>query len=355
MDMLSLLLTIVVPPAIVLFTVCMALSPANSNSRVLSVFKLDTEHGLLKQGLLWMAIGGPVSLGLAFGAWIWAGYNVELSSSGYRKFLEISILPLGLMSISLPLAGLVSSFHSTQQAAKQILLNKVKNNIDAFYSHRKGMIEYFSAMDDMVYFGEFTFSYRIHPVLHKRFFRGSPETGWPSLIEGSFEAIEQHIRSAAAKLIPVLSGTNHLALEFYLLASNEIYIAANGLHIKKITLDMVSTGVYVKNSGSESGYLTMGVTTKETLVAIRFIYEFYNNLCDFAGRERMELSDDLLEVLTKTEYWLEKGSFIEDLHLNDIGALIEAGGATINERHPIIIAREERAAAIKKIVGRNLY
>ncbi|MGA3683489.1 hypothetical protein [Pseudomonas graminis] len=354
MDMLSLLLTIIVPPAIVLFAVCMALSPADSTNRIFSVFKLDTEHGLLKQGLLWMAIGGPVGLGLAFGAWIWADYNVELSSLGYRKFLEISILPLGIMSISLPLAGLVSSFHSTQQAAKQISLNKVKNNIDAFYSHRKAMIEYFSAMDDMVYFGEYSFSYKIHPVIHKRFFRGSPETGWPSLIEGSFEAIEQHIRSATAKLIPVLSGTNNLALDFYLLASNEIYIAAKGLNIKQITLDMVSTGVYVKYPDSESGYLTMGVTTKETLVSIRFIYEFYNNLCDFAGRERMELSDDLLKVLTKTEYWLEKGTFIEGLHLNEIAALIETGAATTNERHPTIIERE-RLAALNNIVGRNLF
>lgn len=354
MGPLSLLLTIAVPPTIILFAVYIALRSQNSNGRISSVFKLDTEHGLLRQGLLWMAIGIPISLGLAFGAWIWARYNIELSSSGYRNFLEISILPLGIMSISLPLAGLVSSFHSTQQAAKQISLNKVKNNIDAFYSHRKGMIEYFAVMDDMVYFGEYTFPYSAHPVIHKRFFSGSPETGWPTLIEESFETVERHIRRAAEKLSVVLSGASELSLDLYLQAGNEIYHAAEALNIKKIIVDMVATGVYVKDTHSESGFLTMGVSTEETLVSLRFVREFYNNLCDFAGRQRMEMAPELLKVFEMTEHWLKKGRFIEELHSNEISALILAGAATINERHPTVILNEERAAALKSILGKHL-
>lgn len=344
MGPLSLLLTIAVPPAIVLLIASLMCNPAESSNRLLAVFKFDTEHGLIRQGLLWLAIGIPFSLGLAFGAWVWAEYDVDLSYSGYRKFLEISILPLGLMSISLPLAGLVSSFHSTQQAAKQISLNKVKNNIDAFYSHRKAMVEYFSVMDDMVYFGEYVFSYSAHPVLHKRFFRGSPESGWPTLVEQSFEDVERHIRRAAEKLIVVLSGPSNISLDFYLQASNEIYQAALALHIKAITLDMVATGVYVKDADADGGYLTMGVTTEQTLVSIRFVREYYNNLCDFAGRDRMQLSSELIKVFTHTEYWLMKGRFIEDLHQNNIAALVESGNATVNEQHPSITAQEAMAA-----------
>lgn len=72
----------------------------NIRSKFLSVFELRSEHGLVTQGLLWLAIGLPLNLGLALGIWVWSDYSINLSAEGYKKFVEISILPLAIMSIS---------------------------------------------------------------------------------------------------------------------------------------------------------------------------------------------------------------------------------------------------------------
>lgn len=335
LDIVYMLLTVIVPVALTTLGVVLCIGyGAGVKSKILSVFDLNSEHGLIKQGLLWLAIGVPLSLGFAFGIWSWVGYSLNLSADGYRKFIEISILPLAIMSVSLPLAGLVSRFHSTQQAAKQISITMIKNNLDAFAAHRKGMLEYFSDFEDMTYFDEYKFKYKTHPVLHKRFFSGSPEKGWPSRNESSFDALEKRLEQAAVFLIPVLNGTSLRRLDDYLHASLNIYGAADALHIKEITHDMARSGVYVKWENSEGGVLTIGLKTLEALAALRFVREYYNNFCDFSGRPRMEISTELEAVFLKTEYWLKKGDYIESIHLQDIVGLVEAGRAEYGEKHP---------------------
>lgn len=171
LDLLLLIATIIIPALTIFWLIASKLGEGqNCKMRALSVFELNTEHGLIRQGLLWLAVSIPLSLGMAFGIWGWSGYTVSLTPGGYKKFVEISLLPLAIMSISLPLAGLVSRFHSTQQAARQIILSKTKNSLDAYYAHRKAMFEYFKEIDETNYFGMHSFSYKVHPVLHKRFF-----------------------------------------------------------------------------------------------------------------------------------------------------------------------------------------
>lgn len=335
LNVVYMLLTVIVPVVLVTLSVVLCIGCGEDiRSKIISVFDLNSEYGLIKQGLLWLAIGIPLSLGFAFGVWAWSGYSLNLSADGYRKFIEISILPLAIMSISLPLAGLVSRFHSTQQAAKQISITLIKNNLDAFSAHRKGMLEYFSNFEDMTYFDEFEFKYKIHPVLHKRFFSGSPEKGWPSRNEKSFEVVETKIEQAAVFLLAVLNGDSVRRLDDYLHASLNIYFGADALHIKEINHDMARSGVYVKWGSGEGGVSTIGLKTLETLAALRFVREFYNNFCDFSGRPRMKLSNELEAVFSKTEYWLKKGDYIETIHLQDLAALVEAGEAEYGEKHP---------------------
>lgn len=334
-DIVYMLLTVVVPVALTALGVVLCLGDGEGvRSKILSIVNLNSEHGLIKQGLLWLAIGFPLSLGVSFGVWAWLGYSLSLSADGYRKFIEISILPLAIMSLSLPLAGLVSRFHSTQQAAKQISITMIKNNLDAFAAHRKGMLEYFSDFEDMTYFDEYNFKYKTHPVLHKRFFSGSPEKGWPSRNESSFEALEKRLEQAAVFLVPVLNGTSMSRLDDYLYASLNIYGAADALHIKEITHGMARSGVYVKWENGDGGIFTIGRKTLETLAALRFVREYYNNFCDFSGRPRMKLSDELETVFLKTEYWLKKGCFIEDIHMKDLVALVISGRAEYGENYP---------------------
>lgn len=334
MDVVIMLLTIVAPVVFIVFGVVWFIGRGTDlRSRIVSIFELDSERGLIKQGLLWLAIGVPLSLGFAFGFWAWSGYSLNLSADGYKMFLEISILPLAIMSTSLPLAGLVSRFHSTQQAAKQIAITMLKNNLDAFSAHRKGMLEYFSSFEDMTYFDEFKFVYRTHPVLHKRFFNGSPENGWPIRNEVSFDNVEKWLRQAAASLIPVLTGTSEDRLNDYLQASLKIYCAAEMLHIKEVTHDMARRGVYVKWENGNGGVLTLGGKTLETLAALRFVREYYNNFCDFSGRPRMEVSEEIEDVFLKTKYWLEKGEYIESINLDELVKLVENGQAEYGENH----------------------
>ncbi|MFY0993251.1 MULTISPECIES: hypothetical protein [Pseudomonas] len=302
-------------------------------SKALSVFELHTEHGLIEQGLLWLAIGIPLSLGLAFGGWAWSGYEVSLTAAGYKTFFEISLLPLAIMSISLPLAGLVSRIHSTQQAANQIILSRTKNNLDAYYAHRKALFEYFKEFDDLVYFGKFKFPYKVHPVLHKRFFLGSPEGGTPVMNEETFNRVERFITGASRSLRKVLEGTCADPLTFYLDAGKEIYFAAETLHISTIHREMRERGVYVRHSRGD-GAPTFGTSTLATLAALRFCKNFYDNLCDFSGRNRMTLGSELEDVFQKTEFWLNKGKFIEALHEGPIAELVASGRASLGDNHP---------------------
>ncbi|WP_095064586.1 hypothetical protein [Pseudomonas sp. Irchel s3f19] len=300
--------------------------------KALSVFELHTERGLIEQGLLWLAIGIPLSLGLAFGGWAWSSYEVSLTAAGYKTFVEISLLPLAIMSISLPLAGLVSRIHSTQQAANQIILSRTKNNLDAYYAHRKALFEYFKEFDDLVYFEQYPFPYKAHPVLHKRFFDGSPEGGTPVLNEETFKSVERFITGATKSLRNVLAGTCADPLSFYLSAGKDIYFAAETLHISTIYREMRELGVYVRYAGG-GGAPTFGTSTLATLAALRFCKNFYDNLCDFSGRQRMVLAPELEDVFQKTEYWLDKGEFIEALHEGPIAELVTCGRASLGDRH----------------------
>ncbi|MDG9891280.1 hypothetical protein [Pseudomonas juntendi] len=338
LDLLLLIATIIIPALTIFWLVASKLGEGQSfKMRARSVFELNTEHGLIRQGLLWLAVGIPLSLGLAFGIWSWSGYTVSLTPGGYKKFVEISLLPLAIMSISLPLAGLVSRFHSTQQAARQIILSKTKNSLDAYYAHRKAMFEYFKEIDETNYFSMHSFSYKVHPVLHKRFFIGTPEDGTPVMQERAFGQVEGWINGAITFLSGVLDGTSRDSLGFYLSAGTNIYLAASYLNIKKIHHDMREQGVYVRYD-SGSGAPTFGTTTLETLAALRFTLEFYNNLCDFAGRTRMKVDPAFDAVLTKTEFWLDKGKFIEALHDGPIAELIAEGRASLGEKHHSLLS-----------------
>ncbi|ONH51158.1 hypothetical protein BLL36_22570 [Pseudomonas cedrina subsp. cedrina] len=196
------------------------------------------------------------------------------------------------------------------------------------------MLEYFSGLDLMTYFDKYKFEYKAHPVLHKRFFSGSPEKGWPSRNELSFEAVERKIEQAAIYLLLVLSGNSIHRLDDYLQVSLNIYGAADALNIREIKHDMARGGVYVKWLNNDGGVVTIGLNTLETLAALRFVREYYNNFCDFSGRPRMKLSNDLEDVFLKTEYWLRKGDFIQTIHLQDMVSLVEAGRAEYGEKHP---------------------
>lgn len=308
--------------------------------RITSILKLDTSHGLIRQGLLWLAILIPLGVGVSLGSWVWLGRAIDLSQSGFKNFIEISILPIAVVSVALPLAGLVSRFHSTQQTAKQIEVVSYKNNLDAFYTHRKELISYFSAIPIVNYFNLIDFKYEIHPVLHVRFFLGSPEKGFPRVDRGSFDYVEGRILSAAKFLYPVLEHRveSQSLLDLYLNACNDVYLAAKALHIKKVTYELIQTGVLVSSDEAAPGeydMVTIGTTTLEMLASLRFVKGCYDNLCDFAGEPRLEIPKILDDVFNKTEKYISKELVIERLHERELAEMVASGRACYDVNHEL--------------------
>ncbi|MBK3440643.1 hypothetical protein [Pseudomonas lactis] len=312
-----------------------------SNFRITSILKLDTSKGLIHQGLLWMSIFTPLAVAIALGLWVWPKYSFELSPAGFKNFIDISILPLAVMSLSLPLSGLISRFHSTQQTAKQIEVVSFKNNLDAFYTHRKEMLAYFSAMQDVDYLGVEIFKYHLHPVLHVRFFSGAPEDGLPKIEVDSFESVNAQIMSGAKFLKSVLvpSGIGSFStLDAYLQACKSICLAANSLHITQVTRGIVSRGVLVRSEGCappQYDFITLGTSTLDVLAAIRFTKDFYDNLCDFAGYPRSVIPENLEIVFQGGQSILDGDLEIERLHESEIAHLIEIRRASYDENHPL--------------------
>jgi hypothetical protein len=274
--------------------------------------------------------------------WVWAAYTLDLSSDGFKKFIEVSIFPLAVMSLSLPLAGLISKFHSTQQTAKQIEVVSFKNNLDAFYTHRKELLAYFDAMPDINYLGVINIKYELHPVLHLRFFKGTPQQGFPQVHNAYFEQVGRNLSAGAKFLRSVLepsSKTDISALDCYLNACRDIFLAAESLHVSAVHKTLVSRGVMIKTGAvSQPGYdmLTMGTTTLEALAAIRIVKSYYDSLCDFAGVARWEIPKGHEIVFKGGQRILDGELVIERLHEVEIAELVMGGRARYDENHPLL-------------------
>jgi len=249
------------------------------------------------------------------------------------------------MSLSLPLAGLISKFHSTQQTAKQIEVVSFKNNLDAFYTHRKELLAYFDAMPEVNYLGVVNVKYKLHPVLHLRFFNGAPKQGWPQVNNASFEEVERYISTGAKFLKRILEPSvegDISALDCYLDACKDIFLAAQALHVRDVNITLVSRGVMVKtDSVSQEGYdmITMGTTTLEALAAIRIVKSYYDNLCDFAGVARWATPEAYEIVFKGGRRILDGELIIENLHEVEIAELVASGMARYDDNHPLINAQ----------------
>lgn len=111
------------------------------------------EKNLLKQPLFIAAVTVPLQLFVLYGLWAWDGHNLDFTSDGFNRFLDISKLPLLILASSVPLAAIVSNIHRTTQTEnqiektqKQISLVIEKNKTDSYYSHLKSYADIFQTM-----------------------------------------------------------------------------------------------------------------------------------------------------------------------------------------------------------------
>lgn len=143
-----------------------------------------THEPLTSQKLFWAAVFVPLLSFLYFGFFAWSGKTVDLSSGGLNKFIDISKLPLGLLSLSIPFVAIITSLHRSIQTAtqistanSQIALVKKKNSLDELFLREKNFVDKCAFIEKQV--GDFhidisngpgSISYKIsspHILFHK--------------------------------------------------------------------------------------------------------------------------------------------------------------------------------------------
>ncbi|CNF35126.1 Uncharacterised protein [Yersinia bercovieri] len=107
------------------------------------LFRLDHES-LSKQGPFWLSILIPLVISILLCIPLWIHTTIDLSPDGYGKFLDMYKLPIGILSLSIPLVAIVAHIHRTIQTSEQIKSARDKSKSDSFFSHHKFVIDAFS-------------------------------------------------------------------------------------------------------------------------------------------------------------------------------------------------------------------
>lgn len=321
-DYLLLLMIIFLPLIIPVVIVVLKMGGEGSiSSRINKALVLHASKGLSEQGLLWLSIAVPFSYSLIFGFIAWQGHAILLTGEGLSNFLKISAFPIAFISLSLPLAVLVSRLHATKQTAEQIRLTRVKNNVDLFQSHRKDLFSYFAQVGTVNYLGCFVGQYRVHPRVHKNFFIGTQESGTPTLNMSSFQDVEDDLNSARFFLDMIIRDVNQsLTFDAYLCKfCSKMYIVSAKLGLPEIYEEVAGRSVLVpvkKVDDGPSSLITLGTTTKDAIASFRYAYNFFKNLSDFAGYVESKSVDPELRYIDEGDKYLEKSDFlvIEKIH-----------------------------------------
>jgi len=286
-DEIKMALIILIPPILAIFLVAISLGEnILKKGRLVSITRLHPEKGLIRQGLLWLSIFIPIFYFIVLGALAWQDCNISFTAEGFKTFINISGLPLGVLSLSLPFAVLVSRFHATEQTAKQIEIAKYKNNLDAFYAHRKELFSYFSQIGEADLDNGMKAKYKVHPIIHRVFFNGEPSDGVPKINFSAFEGIESDLICARKYIDGVIRDLNpESTFTFYLYACSAIYTLGEKLWLKEITEDLPKRSVHVPVQFENQEITcptTIGVTTDELVHSYWYIRSYFLNLCEFA-------------------------------------------------------------------------
>ncbi|KPB26151.1 hypothetical protein LT706_17985 [Pseudomonas syringae pv. syringae] len=324
---LLLMLVVLAPPFFGVGLVALVMGKGEwKNSRWRSILTLHPENGLVHQGLLWVSIVIPFLYFLILGIAAWHEFSISIDAEGFKKFIEISVLPLATLSISLPLAGLVSKLHSTQQTAVQIAVVSRKNNFDAFYSHRKELFSYFAQIGTVTYLDCLVAEYKIHPNIHQAFFSGDPKNGIPEPREQAFESVRSDFDFILMLLSTVVARNDEKAFHYYLNACNSILSVAKRLGVAEVSIGMVEKGASFSVQYDDTGLTpvaTVGKTTVEILASVRYLRNFFNNLCTFASSKPHDAAEQYRHLLYGgSELLSRKTLTIESIQATEIQKIL---------------------------------
>ncbi|PCM46525.1 hypothetical protein CP335_26945 [Pseudomonas fluorescens] len=298
-ERLKLVICLIIPGAISIFSIKMAFKLYNAlkakkdtTHKYLYPFHIDANRGLAEQGYLWLSIFGPILYFLMFGQYSWEGYTLSVSSSGLTEFLKISTLPLGLLSLSIPLSILVARIHATHQTSVQIIATQFKNNVDGYYAHRKAMFEYFGALKKIVYLGKIEGDFHAHPRLHLRFFKDEgPTKGIPKIDNHRFKQVIDTLAEVKLNIHTTISNKNPMVSAIhYGKACDKIYELAGILTLPVIydTLKSSSSQFTIYDADNLTNpknitFTKLGTSTEELIGSYRYIRSYMRVLCEFSG------------------------------------------------------------------------
>lgn len=241
---------------------------------------LNPEHGLGSQTLFWLVVLSPLTYFGIFGAFAWQGYDVSMTAEGFKKFIDISTLPIALLSLSIPLTALVTYLHSTAQTAKQI----EKNEHELFYLHRREFVYYFEQIGSTTIYNVFSVSFRISPRIHGQLFKGEVKEGMPLLDCGKADELVGMFKEAEQCLARVLTeppsmGTQEAYFRFCEVMEHHI----NFFSIRdiKVLLDQVSFPLFFTRD-EECEVPSVGCRADQAAAAFECVRVYLNNLLHFS-------------------------------------------------------------------------
>ncbi|QIP55412.1 hypothetical protein [Hafnia alvei] len=137
--------------AIIILTFIMLIIFSKKTSNIVFYFFKFTDSSLSHQWPFRLSLAIPFFFAgfLCLPLWFDPKITFDLSSSGYQKFLELFKLPIGILSLSIPLVAIVAHIHRTIQTSVQINETKKKNIADGFFSHHKFITEALSKLPSL--------------------------------------------------------------------------------------------------------------------------------------------------------------------------------------------------------------
>ncbi len=92
-----------------------------------TIFHINHRASAFKNISFWLCLCLPLIIGVVVGAIIWLPLELTMNSKGYKYFLEISALPLGIMSLTFPSVGIYMFQFKSKQASELYLISKKRD------------------------------------------------------------------------------------------------------------------------------------------------------------------------------------------------------------------------------------
>jgi hypothetical protein len=245
---------------------------------------LNPKHGLGSQTLFWLVVLVPLTYFAIFGAITWKDYSVSMDTLGFLKFIEISTLPIGLLSLSIPLTALVTYLHSTAQTAKQI----EKNEHEMFYLHRREFVYYFEQIGQTTINDVYPVSYKISPRIHGKLFKGDVSAGIPELDRKKIDGLVLELREAEQCLAKVLtedtfSEPGKAYLKFCEIITNHINFFI--IRDLRLLVDHGSHPIHSDSKGTPILY-SIGCNEEHAVAAYECVKIYLTNVLYFSGYQK---------------------------------------------------------------------